>query len=161
MIRIFTTGGTIDKVYFDDNSEFQVGEPQVLEILEQANLAVDYRVTSLLKKDSLHFTAEDRRLIRDAVGGCTERRVIITHGTDTMVETGRLLQAVPGKVIVMTGAMQPARFRHTDATFNIAAAFMAVQLLGEGTHIVMNGRVLKPDGAVKNRERHRFESNDR
>jgi len=157
-IRILTTGGTIDKVYFDQKSTFQVGEPQILEVLREVNVTVPYALTPLLRKDSLELTDADRQLIRQAVEAASENRILLTHGTDTMVETARALQGIDGKTIVLTGAMQPARFRQTDAVFNIAAAFTAVQLLPPGVYIAMNGRLFDPEQVRKNVAANRFES---
>jgi L-asparaginase len=156
-IRIFTTGGTIDKIYFDQVSEFQVGEPQIGEVLREAGVAFAYEIEPLLRKDSLDLTDDDRALIRQAVAAAAERHILVTHGTDTMIETALALQGIAGKTIVLTGALQPARFRQTDAVFNIAAAAMAVQLLPAGAWVVMNGRVFAPEKVRKNREGNRFE----
>jgi len=156
-IRILTTGGTIDKVYFDAASAFEVGEPQALSVLRDANITVPFSVTSLMRKDSLDLTEEDRVRISEAVRETPERMVIITHGTDTMVKTANALKGIPGKVVVLTGAMQPALFRGTDAIFNMGAAVTAVQILPEGVHIIINGRVFDPDHVRKNREANVFE----
>ncbi|HKJ04973.1 MAG TPA: asparaginase domain-containing protein [Geopsychrobacteraceae bacterium] len=156
-LEIFTTGGTIDKVYFDAKSTFQVGEPQIVEALADANLSLDYRVIPLLRKDSLELTDEDRALVRRAVLASTSLQIVITHGTDTMIETARSLDGIPGKTIVLTGAMQPARFRFTDAIFNVASAMMAVQTLPAGVYIAMNGRIFDPYSTRKNVELNRFE----
>lgn len=156
-LEIFTTGGTIDKVYFDAKSSFEVGEPQIESVLHEANLVIDYKVTSLLRKDSLELTDEDRSLIRQAVLDSVADRIVITHGTDTMINTAIALEAIPGKTIVLTGAMQPARFRLTDAVFNIASAMMAAQTLSEGVYIAMNGRIFNPHRTRKNVELNRFE----
>ncbi len=156
-LEIFTTGGTIDKVYFDAKSTFEVGEPQILEVLREANLSIDYQVTSLLRKDSLELTDEDRETVRQAVLDSTASQIVITHGTDTMITTARVLADIPGKTIVLTGAMQPARFRLTDAVFNIAGAMMATQILSEGVYIAMNGRIFDPQRTRKNVEKNRFE----
>lgn len=157
-IKIMTTGGTIDKVYFDAKSTFQVGEPQIAEVLREANLTIDYQVTPLMQKDSLEMTPEDRNQIRLAVEAAETQRIVITHGTDTMIETGKVLQNIPGKTIILTGSMQPARFRTTDAIYNIASAVTAVQLLPAGVFIVMNGTVFDPLQSRKNVEGNRFES---
>lgn len=157
MLEIFTTGGTIDKVYFDAKSKFEVGDPQIEEVLREANLAIDYHVTSLMRKDSLEMNAEDRGIIRRAAEKTSARHVVITHGTDTMIETAKTLYGIAGKTIVLTGAMQPARFRLTDAVFNIASAIMAAQTLPEGVYIAMNGRIFDPHAARKNVELNRFE----
>lgn len=156
-IQIYTTGGTIDKVYFDKLSEFQVGEPQINEVLEEAKAAFNYRVESILQKDSLDMTKSDRQLILEKVLASPYQHIIITHGTDTMIDTARLLQKVPGKTIVLTGSMSPARFRNTDAIFNIGCAVAAVQTLPAGVYLTMNGKVFLPDQARKNREKMQFE----
>lgn len=156
-IRIFTTGGTIDKIYFDSKSTFEVGEPQVAELLKEANLSLKFEVESLLRKDSLDLTNEDRVLIRCRVEADPRRLILITHGTDTMIQTALALGAIAGKVIVLTGSMQPARFRKTDALFNIASAVTALQLLPEGVWIAMNGRIFDPHHSRKNIELNRFE----
>jgi L-asparaginase len=157
-LEIFTTGGTIDKVYFDAKSKFEVGEPQILEVLREANLSIAYQVTPLMRKDSLELTDQDRELVRKAVEASTATRIVITHGTDTMTDTARSLAGVTGKTIVLTGAMQPARFRFTDAVFNIASAMMAAQTLAEGVYITMNGQVFDPESTRKNVEMNRFEA---
>ncbi len=157
-LEIFTTGGTIDKVYFDAKSKFEVGEPQILEVLREANLSIDYLVTPLMRKDSLELTDEDREQVRKAVETSPATRIVITHGTDTMTDTARTLAGIVGKTIVLTGAMQPARFRFTDAVFNIASAMMAAQTLAEGVYITMNGQVFDPATTRKNVEMNRFEA---
>ena len=157
-LEIFTTGGTIDKVYFDAKSKFEVGEPQILDVLREANLSIDYQVTPLMRKDSLELTDQDRELVRKAVEASEATRIVITHGTDTMTDTARALTEITGKTIVLTGAMQPARFRSTDAVFNIASALMAAQTLAEGVYITMNGQVFDPKKTRKNVEMNRFEA---
>lgn len=156
-LQIFTTGGTIDKVYFDAKSSFEVGEPQIAEVLREANLAIKYTITPLLRKDSLDLTEQDRTDIRQAVLESSSCHIVITHGTDTMIDTGRALSGIPGKTIVLTGAMQPARFQLSDAVFNIASAIMAAQTLPNGVYIAMNGRVFDPEKSRKNIELNRFE----
>lgn len=156
-LEIFTTGGTIDKVYFDAKSKFEVGDPQILEVLREANLSIDYQVTPLLRKDSLELTDTDRQQIRQAVEASSASQIVITHGTDTMTDTAKALDGINGKSIVLTGAMQPARFRFTDAVFNIASAMMAAQILPEGVYIAMNGKVFDPATTRKNVEKNRFE----
>ena len=156
-IEIFTTGGTIDKIYFDAKSNYEIGDPQIIELLRDANLTVDFRVTSLLRKDSLEMTDEDRELVRNAIYECQASHIVITHGTDTMIKTAQFLVGLAGKTIVLTGAMQPARFRFTDAVYNVASAITAVQLLPEGVWIAMNGRIFDPQKSRKNVELNRFE----
>ena len=157
MIDIFTTGGTIDKIYFDAKSDYEIGDPQIAELLKDANLTLDYRVTSLLRKDSLDMTDDDRQKVRDAVEASASPGIVVTHGTDTMVETGMRLQGIDGKTIVLTGAMQPARFRFTDAIFNVASAITAAQTLPPGVYIALNGRIFNPLTSRKNVELNCFE----
>lgn len=157
-IKFFTTGGTIDKIYFDAKSEFQVGQPQVLELIKEANVCFEFEVESILRKDSLDMTDADRELIRSRITADPCPFVVVTHGTDTMVQTGRALAGIPGKTIVLTGSMQPARFRSTDAVFNVGAAIGAVQSLPAGVYIVMNGRVFDPQTTRKNVEKNCFEN---
>ena len=156
-IKIITTGGTIDKIYFDQKSQFQVGEPQISGVLREANVTFDYEVQPLLRKDSLDLTDEDRHLIYETIKSDECQRFLITHGTDTMITTARELQKIHDKVMVLTGSMQPAKLRLTDAFFNIGYAIAAVQLLPNGVYIAMNGRIFKPNKARKNVEQNRFE----
>jgi L-asparaginase len=157
-IQIITTGGTIDKLYFDAQSEFQVGDPQVIDVLREAHVTIPYVVRQLMRKDSLDLTDADRGLIRDTIAAAPHRHFVVTHGTDTMLATAHALQTLSDRVIVLTGAMQPARFRFTDAVFNIGCAVMAVQLLPPGVYVAMNGRIFDPRKAVKNRAQNRFET---
>ncbi len=156
-IKFYATGGTIDKVYFDAKSEYQVGAPQVEEILKDSNVVFEYEVESILQKDSLEITGNDRRIVRQIIEKEPCRRIIITHGTDTMVETAKALIGIPEKVIVFTGAMEPARSRYTDAIFNVGCAIGAVQTLSAGVYIAMNGCVYGADKVEKNYEAKRFE----
>jgi L-asparaginase len=156
-LLIITTGGTIDKIYFDDKSDYQVGEPQISQILNAMNVGFEFEVKAVLRKDSLHLGDEDRQLIRSTILHSDTRHVLITHGTDTMVETARVLQDLPDRTIVLTGALNPARFRDSDAVFNIGCAVGAVQCLPPGVYIAMNGRVWNPASVRKNREANRFE----
>ncbi len=124
-IKIYTTGGTIDKVYFDQNSEYQVGDPQAKGVLERANVVLDYELESIIKKDSLDFTNKDRELIRKKVESTSLERIVITHGTDAMIDTAKVLKNISDKMIVMTGSMYPAQFRDSYAVFNIGCAVTA------------------------------------
>ena len=158
-LLIVTTGGTIDKVYFDDKSDFQVGEPQIGRILEELGVAFRFRVIPILRKDSLHLTDADRGLIRATIAAQPTGHVLITHGTDSMVETARALEGLD-KTIVRTGALNPARFRGSDAEFNIGTAVGAVQSMPSGTWIAMNGRIWDPAKVRKNVDANRFEAAD-
>jgi L-asparaginase len=156
-LTIITTGGTIDKVYFDAKSDYQVGAPQIGEILEQLGVSFEFDVVPVLRKDSLDLTDADRASIRAVVEQQPHRHILITHGTDSMVDTARALANLPGKTIVLTGALNPARFQGSDAVFNIGCAVGAVQSLGDGVWIAMNGRIWDPAHVRKNRPANRFE----
>lgn len=156
-IRFVTTGGTIDKVYFDAKSEFEVGDSTLEELLAQARVTFSYTVETVCKKDSLDLTDADRAAIREVVVGAPERWIVVTHGTDTMVDTAQVLHDVPDKTIVMTGALSPARFHRSDAIFNVGMAVAAVQSLPPGVYIAMSGHIFDPDHVRKNREAGRFE----
>ena len=156
-LKIFTTGGTIDKVYFDQKSQYEVGDPQAGGLLERANVVIDYEVASILRQDSLNITAKDRDIIYRAVDAATENHIVITHGTDTMLTTATTLQGIKGKTIVLTGSMYPARFHESDAVFNMGCAVIAAQVLAPGVYIAMNGRIFDPQSARKNVELNRFE----
>ena len=157
-LTIVATGGTIDKIYFDDKSNYQIGAPQIGEILQQLGVAFTFDVIALMRKDSLHMDDADRDLIRRTILAQPHRHVLVTHGTDTMVETARVLADLPGKTIVLTGALNPARFQGSDAVFNIGCAVGAIQALADGVYIAMNGRVWDPQRVRKNREANRFEA---
>lgn len=156
IIEIFTTGGTIDKVYFDALSEYQIGPTTLPDILAENNVHVPHRVTQLMRKDSLELTDTDRKTIYAAVAASDADKILVTHGTDTMVQTGSLMADITGKTIVMTGSMQPATLRHSDAAFNVGFALAATQTLPVGVYVAMNGEVFDPMHAKKDREAHRF-----
>ncbi|MEM8681213.1 MAG: asparaginase domain-containing protein [Planctomycetota bacterium] len=159
-IKILSCGGTIDKVYFDSKSEFEVGEPQIESVFREANVTYAFEIESLMRKDSLDMTDEDRQLIADRVRSAEERHILITHGTDTMAQTARALLQIPGKVMVLTGSMTPARFRATDAIFNIGCAVGALQASAPGVYIAMSGRVIPGELAEKDRQRQIFFQRD-
>jgi len=157
-IKIFSTGGTIDKVYFDAMSTYQVGPPNISTVFEELRLGFSYSIESLMKKDSLEITDEDRMKIHRAVKKDAADNILITHGTDTMVATARALADIPAKTIVLTGALKPALFKTTDAIFNIGCAVSAVQTLAPGVYIAMNGCIFKHDQVRKNIEEGIFEA---
>ena len=161
-VHVLTTGGTIDKVYFDAKSAYAVGEPQISTILEQVGVTFDFEVEALMRKDSLELTDEDRAVIAERVGSSPHERILITHGTDTMTHTAEALTTTlgadcGGKTVVLVGSLTPARFRTTDAEFNLGFASAAVQTLGPGVFLAMNGRVFPAGRVRKNREANRFE----
>lgn len=155
-IKILTVGGSIDKVYSTSQSDFVVGLPQIERILREGNVTIDFDVEPLLRKDSLDMTPDDRETIVERVRATPHRHIVITHGTDTMIDTALALMPISGKVIVLTGAMQPAAFRDTDAAFNVGCAVAAVQVLPEGVYLVMNGRIFDPETSRKDVARDRF-----
>ncbi|HEX7034843.1 MAG TPA: asparaginase domain-containing protein [Pseudomonadales bacterium] len=155
-VLVVSTGGTIDKVYFDARSNYEVGESVVGDLLRQAKVHLPFELLPLLRKDSLDITDEERAMIRDRIAARPERRVIVTHGTDTMVETARVLAGLPDRTIVLTGSLSPARFAQTDAVFNVGMAFAAVQTLPPGVYIVMNGQVFAGDRVAKDKEHNVF-----
>ncbi len=156
MIEIFTTGGTIDKVYFDALSEYQIGPTALTSMLRDNFVNAPRRITPLMRKDSLELTDADRANIHMAVSDSECAMILITHGTDTMVQTGRVLTDISNKVIVLTGAMQPASLRSSDAEFNVGFALAAVQTLPPGVYIAMNGQIFNPQNATKDRDGNRF-----
>lgn len=155
-IRIFTVGGTIDKIYFDAKSSYEVGPPNITEVLSSLSLNLDYEVVSLMQKDSLEMTDADRELVRRAVLDASEEQIVITHGTDTMVDTAAVLASLSAKTIVLTGALSPALFKNSDAMFNIGAALTAAQTKTPGVYIAMNGVVFDHDRVRKDVENNRF-----
>ena len=157
MISILTTGGTIDKVYFDAKSDYEIGDTLLPELLAEANIHNGYSLRELVRKDSLEMTDEDREVIAGAISQTSAERILITHGTDTMTQTAQALKGVTGKTIVLFGAMQPALMRRSDAIFNLGFAWAAVSLLPEGVYIAMNGEVFEAGAVRKNLEAKRFE----
>jgi L-asparaginase len=156
--KIFSVGGTIDKVYFDELSDYQVGGPSIRHILNNLPLNFEYEIVSLIRKDSLDMTDEDRELVYHAVEEDPHHRILITHGTDTMIETAKRLLDLKDKVIVLTGAMEPAGFMTSDAVFNVGCAIGAIQSLANGVYIAMNGCIFNPNNVRKNRAAGRFEA---
>ena len=157
-IRFITTGGTIDKIYFDAMGQFEVGESQVEHILSDALSQFDFDVVSLFRKDSLEITEDDREQLRSYIEKDDQSHYVVTHGTDTMVETAAALKNLVGKTIVLTGALSPARFKTTDAVFNIGMAVAAVQVLPAGIYLAMSGQIFAAGSVRKNREANRFEN---
>ena len=159
-IAILTTGGTFDKIYFDANSEYSIGEPCISSILDEGNVTSEFSIKSILKKDSLDINQKERELIKKSVIECEEEKIIIIHGTDTMVETAKFLEGIKDKTIVLTGSMQPARFKKTDAIFNSGFAFAAALSLEDGVYIAMNGKIFNSSNVRKNIDLGRFEGKD-
>jgi len=156
-IKFFSVGGTIDKIYFDALSRYEVGDPNVSDILQNARVNFDYEIISLLKKDSLDMTEQDRLMVLRTVQNEVNEKIIITHGTDTMIETAATLTIIKDKVIVLTGSMEPAKFKTSDAVFNLGFAVAAAQVLPPGIYLAISGRIFTPDNVQKNRVEKQFE----
>ena len=156
-IRFITTGGTIDKIYFDALSQFEVGESQVKHILTEGLVDFDYEIVPLLQKDSIEMTDADRSKLRDFIANDDVSHFVVTHGTDTMPATAEALAGLDGKTIILTGALTPARFKTTDAIFNVGMAVAAVQTAAPGVYIAMSGQVFPAGKVRKNRAENRFE----
>ena len=155
-ILVLTTGGTIDKNYFDALSEYQVVDSGIPALLKEARVALPFRIEEVCRKDSLELTDEDRADIARRVAEAPETRIVITHGTDTMTETAKALAAIPGKSVVLTGALSPARFAETDAPFNLGMAFATAQVAPPGVYIAMSGQVFDGLRVRKDRAGGRF-----
>ena len=151
-IKVFTAGGTIDKMYSEEKGtlNFSFGKQAVKELSEnKVKLNFEYDIERLLAKDSLEMTDEDRQLIKKACEGTIANKILITHGTDTMINTAEILSTITDKTMVLTGASQPYKFRESDAEFNIGVAIGALNTLDHGIFISMNGRVYPWDKCEK------------
>ena len=156
-LLILTTGGTIDKNYFDALSEYQIVESGIPALLQEARVALPYRVEEACRKDSLELTDADRADIARRVAAAPEQRVVITHGTDTMTDTAKVLAAsVTGKTIVLTGALSPARFAESDAPFNLGMAVATAQTAAAGIWIAMSGQIFDGLKVRKDRQAGKF-----
>ena len=155
-ILVLTTGGTIDKNYFDALSEYQIVDSGIPALLKEARVALPFRIEEVCRKDSLELSADDRAEIARRVAEAPEQRIVITHGTDTMTDTAKALANIPGKTMVLTGALSPARFAETDAPFNLGMAFAAAQTAPPGVYIAMSGEVFDGLKVRKDRAAGRF-----
>lgn len=155
-ILLLTTGGTIDKVYFDALSDYQVGETVTAKLLEVARVKRPFRIEEVTRKDSLELDDMDRQLIAARCAAAREKHIVITHGTDTMTDTAAVLKDIVGKTIVLVGALAPARFGESDASFNLGMAFAAAQIAEPGVYITMSGSVFRADKVVKDRAKGAF-----
>ncbi len=157
-IRILITGGTIDKEYDPLTGELTFAKSHLSNILSQVRCRARFVLEEVMLKDSLQMRSEDRKEILKRCVDCEENKIIVTHGTDTMVETGRVLGShAKGKMIVLVGAMIPYAFGASDALFNLGCAFAAVQALKQGVYMTMNGRIFPWDNVKKNKESGEFE----
>ncbi len=155
-ILLLTTGGTIDKVYFDALSDYQVGETMVGKLLQVARVKRPFRVEEVARKDSLELDDADRARIAARAAAAPETHIVITHGTDTMTKTAKALAYIAGKTIVLVGALAPARFDESDASFNLGMAFATAQVASPGVYITMSGSVFRADQVVKDRAKGAF-----
>ncbi len=157
-IKIFVTGGTFDKTYDEIKGQLYFKETHIQEILDLGRCTQPVDIDTLMMKDSLHMTTEDRQEIVASCASCSTDKIIITHGTDTIVETAELIAAakIP-KTIVLTGAMIPYKFGSSDGLFNLGCSMAYVQTLPHGVYISMNGKYFMWDNVRKNREAGLFE----
>lgn len=158
-LRLLVTGGTFDKQYDEISGKLSFGSTHVDDVLRRGRSLVPLVTEVLMLKDSLDLTDDDRARIVAAARDCPESRLVITHGTDTMVESARALAAADlAKTVVLTGAMVPYAFGSSDGLFNLGSALSFAQVLPPGVYVAMNGRVFPWDNVRKNRERGIFES---
>jgi len=158
-IKLLITGGTVDKQYNPLNGELVFVKTHLPEMIEQAKNKVDIELEVLMLKDSLDMNDNDRAMILEKCNETKEERILITHGTDTMVETAQVLgKSISNKTIVLTGAMVPFSFGKTDALFNLVTAIAAVQILSSGVFIVMGGKIFPWDKVRKNKKIGEFEN---
>lgn len=157
-ITFLQTGGTIDKDYPRSlgGYAFEIGPPAAARILERLNPTFGYAIETVLQKDSLDITAADRESLRKACEQRAGDRIIITHGTDTLIESAAALTDIPGKVIILTGAMRPERFSNSDAPINLGVAIGAVQVLPPGVYIAMHGQVVPWQACARDPETGQF-----
>ena len=157
-IRIFVTGGTFDKEYNELNGELYFKNTHLQDLLEMGRSKVAVVITTLMLIDSLEMTDKDREAILKQCVSCTEDKIIITHGTDTMTVTAKMLaEKINNKTIVLTGAMIPIKFGSSDGLFNLGSALAFVQTLSPGVYVAMNGRYFNWDNVRKNKLTGRFE----
>jgi L-asparaginase len=157
-IRIFVTGGTFDKEYNELNGTLYFKDTHISEMLNLGRCKVSVEVRTLMMIDSLQMTQEDHQIILENCSKCSENRILITHGTDTMEETARVLgQAITQKTVVLTGAMVPYKFGSSDGLFNLGSALAFAQVLPAGVYIAMNGRYFRWDNVRKNKKTGEFE----
>ena len=157
-IRIFITGGTFDKEYNELNGELYFKNTHLPALLEMGRNKVKVSITTLMLIDSLEMTDKDREVIVHQCNDSVEDKIIITHGTDTMAETAKVLaKNIKNKTIVLTGAMIPIKFGSSDGLFNLGSALAFVQTLAHGVYVAMNGRYFNWDNVKKNKLTGRFE----
>jgi L-asparaginase len=158
MIRIFVTGGTFDKTYDEVRGGLSFADTHLPEMLRLGRSRVDVSVRTLMMIDSLEMTEGDREVIVRNCQQCEESRIVVTHGTDTMIETAAAIaRGVTGKTVVLTGAMIPYAFGSSDGLFNLGSALSFAQTLPSGVYVAMNGRHFAWNRVRKNRQTGVFE----
>lgn len=157
-IRIFITGGTFDKEYNELNGLLYFKDTHLADLLEMGRSKVPVEIRTLMMVDSLEMTDDDRELIVHQCNNCDESQIVITHGTDTMAETAKILaQKINDKTIILTGAMIPIKFGSSDGLFNLGSALAFAQTLPAGVYVAMNGRYFNWDNVKKNKQTGVFE----
>lgn len=157
-VRIFITGGTFDKEYNELTGQLYFNDTHLHDLLELGRCRVDTEIRTLMMVDSLEMTDEDRELIVHQCLHCEEDKIVLTHGTDTMSETAKIIaQKVTNKTIVLTGAMIPIKFGSSDGLFNLGSALAFAQCLPPGVYVAMNGRYFTWDNVRKNKQTGMFE----
>jgi L-asparaginase len=157
-IRIFITGGTFDKEYNELTGKLYFNNTHMTQLLDMGRCKVDTEVRTLMMVDSLEMTEEDRQLILHQCTQCEEDKIVITHGTDTMSITAKLLgENIKNKTIIITGAMIPITFGSSDGLFNLGGAIAFAQALPHGVYVAMNGRYFNYNNVVKNTKTGSFE----
>ena len=158
VIRIFITGGTFDKEYNELNGQLYFKDTHLSDLLEMGRNRASVEIRTLMMIDSLEMTVEDRELITHQCINCEESKIIITHGTDTMAETAKVLaDKIKDKTIILTGAMIPIKFGSSDGLFNLGGALAFAQTLPAGVYVAMNGRYFNWDNVRKNKQTGFFE----
>ncbi len=158
LVRIFVTGGTFDKEYDELEGKLYFRDTHLPEMLELGRCKVKVDIRTLMMIDSLEMTDPDRNIILDNCQKCKEDHIVITHGTDTMEETARILgEASLNKTIVLTGAMVPFKFGSSDGLFNLGSALAFAQALPRGVYVAMNGRYFRWENVHKNKQTGEFE----
>ncbi len=158
-IKLLITGGTIDKQYNELNGELTFAQSAVEDMLAQGRVKLDILLETVMLKDSLDMDDNDRQQILESCLACDEPQIVITHGTDTMVETSQVLATkIKDKTIVLLGAMVPYQFKNSDALFNLGCAIAAVQTLENGVYITMNGKIFNYDEVIKNKDLGEFQA---
>jgi L-asparaginase len=157
-IKIIITGGTFDKEYNELTGELFFNKTHVPEMLELGKSRLDLRILELMMRDSLHLKDLDIKIICDVCQNSEEEKILITHGTDKMVNTAKVLgQSIKNKTIVLTGAIIPYAFGSSDGMFNLGSALAFAQTLPHGTYVTMNGKYFRYDNVRKNKENGNFE----